>query len=141
MESRNISEEYNKIGRELIETEPELADILNSQATVVFLASDKKKTEKGKVVHAECEKISDKYKWGIPADFTITVFEPNVREFSDRQMRILLFHELLHIHIEFTDNGEKYSTNPHDLEDFKIIIEKYGARWSEIDTTEEEAEK
>lgn len=141
METRSINEEYNKIGRELIETEEALVDILNSRATIVFLSSDKKKMEKGKVVHAECEKISDKYKWGIPADYTITVFEKNCQGFSDRQMRILLFHELLHVGIEFQDGAEKYTTNPHDLEDFKLIIERFGARWAEIDTSEEEGKE
>ena len=38
METRTINEEYSKIGRELIETEPALADILNSQATIIFLS-------------------------------------------------------------------------------------------------------
>ena len=97
--------------------------------------------EKGKVVHAECERISDKYKWGIPADFTITVFDKNCQGFSDRQMRILLFHELLHVGIEFQDGSEKYTTNPHDLEDFKLIIERFGARWAEIDSSEEEGKE
>lgn len=141
METRTINEEYSKIGRELIETEEALVDILNSRATIIFLSSDKKKMEKGKVVHAECERISDKYKWGIPADYTITVFEPNCQGFSDRQMRILLFHELLHVGIEFRDGSEKYTTNPHDLEDFKLIIERFGARWSEIDSSEEEGKE
>lgn len=141
METRTINEEYSKIGRELIETEEALVDILNSRATIIFLSSDKKKMEKGKVVHAECEKISDKYKWGIPADYTITVFEPNCQGFSDRQMRILLFHELLHVGIEFRDGSEKYTTNPHDLEDFKLIIERFGPRWAEIDSSEEEGKE
>lgn len=141
METRTISEEYNQIGRELIETEPELVDILNSRATIIFLGSNKKKMEKGKTVFAECEKISDKYKWGIPADFTITVFEPNVAEFTPRQMRILLFHELLHVGIEYTDAGEKYSTRPHDLEDFKLIIEKFGPRWADKEIQEEEGDE
>ena len=141
METRTINEEYSKIGRELIETEEALVDIINSRATIIFLSSDKKKMEKGKVVHAECEKISDKYKWGIPADYTITVFEPNCQGFSDRQMRILLFHELLHVGIEFRDGSEKYTTNPHDLEDFKLIIERFGPRWAEIDSSEEEGKE
>lgn len=141
METRTINEEYSKIGRELIETEEAQVDILNSRATIIFLSSDKKKMEKGKVVHAECEKISDKYKWGIPADYTITVFEPNCQGFSDRQMRILLFHELLHVGIEFRDGSEKYTTNPHDLEDFKLIIERFGPRWAEIDSSEEEGKE
>ena len=52
--------------------------------------------------------------------------------FTEDQMRILLFHELLHIGIEFTEDGqEKYSIKPHDYEDFKIIIDRYGTDWSQ----------
>lgn len=138
MDTRTINEEYNKIGRELIETEEALVDILNSKATVIFLSSNHPKKGAGKIIHAECEKINEKYKWGIPADFTITVFEPNVAEFTPEQIRILLFHELLHINIEFTDAGEKYSINPHDLEDFRLIIEKYGPNWDRPQASAEE---
>lgn len=77
-------------------------------------------------------RVQDKYKWGIPADFTITVFEPNCRGFSEKQLEILLFHELLHIHIEYKDGEEKYSINPHDLEDFRYIIDRFGSHWDEV---------
>jgi hypothetical protein len=138
MDTRTINEEYAKIGRELIETEEALVDIANSQATIIFLSSEHKKAGKGKVIHAECEKVSEKYKWGIPCDFTITVFEPNVEGFTEEQMRILLFHELLHIGIDFRDDGtEDYSIRPHDLEDFKLIIDRYGTDWSVTDGNSE----
>ena len=74
--------------------------------------------------------MPDKYKWSIPADFIITVFEPNVENFTEEQIRILLFHELLHIGIEEDGNEEKYYVRPHDLEDFKLIIERFGIEWS-----------
>lgn len=132
MDRRTLNERYSEIGRDLIETEDALVDIRNSQATIVFLASEHKKVENGKTVFAQCEKISEKYKWGIPADFTITVFEPNVEGFTEDQIRILLFHELLHVRIEFKDGEEKYSINPHDLEDFKYIIDRFGTNWAEV---------
>lgn len=132
MDRRTLNERYSEIGRDLIETEDALVDIRNSQATIVFLASEHKKAENGKTVFAQCEKISEKYKWGIPADFTITVFEPNVEGFTEDQIRILLFHELLHVRIEFKDGEEKYSINPHDLEDFKYIIDRFGTNWAEV---------
>lgn len=132
MDKRTISERYAEIAADLIANEEELIDIANSQATIIYLSSEHKKMASGKIIHAECEKVSEKYKWGIPCDFTITVFEPNVQDFTDEQIRILLFHELLHVGIEFRQDGsEIYSIKPHDLEDFKTIIDRFGTGWDE----------
>ena len=131
MDNREISEEYAEIGARVIEEEDSLIDLRNSQATIVYLTSEKQKNAKGKVVCAECEKVPDKYKWSVPADFTITVFLPNVEGFSEEQKRILMFHELKHVGIIFNaDGSETYSTVPHDYEDFKEIIDRYGTDWS-----------
>ena len=131
MEKREISEEYAKIAQEVIETEESLIDIRNSQATIIYLTSESKKTNKGKAVCGECEKVPDKYKWSIPADFTITVFLPNVENFTEEQKRILIFHELLHVGIEFNNDGsETYSVRPHNYEDFKEIIDRFGTDWA-----------
>lgn len=134
MDSRTINEHYAEIGRELIETEDVLVDIANSTATIIYLSSEHKKTATGKIVKAECEKVSEKYKWGIPCDYTITVFEPNCEGMTEDQIKILLLHELLHIKIEFKDDGtESFGINPHDLEDFKYIVDRYGTDWSKVD--------
>jgi predicted metallopeptidase len=127
---RKINEHYAEIAAELIEEEPALEYIAESNVTIVYLSSDSEKTNKGKVVCGQCEKVPDKYRWGIPADFTITVFEPNVEKFTDEQIKILLFHELLHIGIEEDGNEERYFIRPHDLEDFKLIIDRFGTEWS-----------
>jgi hypothetical protein len=130
MENRSINEEYSQIAHDLIENEPILNDIKESEVTILYLSSDYEKKSKGKIVCGECEKIPDKYKWSIPADFTITIYEPNVIGFTDEQMKILLLHELLHVGIKFTDNGdESYFIRPHDIEDFRQIIDKYGLDW------------
>ena len=131
MDNRVIREEYAEIAKEIIDTEESLTDIANSKATIIYLGSDNPKTSKGKAVCGECERVQDKNKWAIPADYTITVFEPNIVGFSREQLRILLFHELLHIKIDFEEDGsEKYSTKPHDYEDFKEIIDRFGTDWS-----------
>lgn len=131
METRTLNERYSEIAHELIETEDALTDIANSQATIVYLSSNMAKKGKESVIYGECEKISDKYKWGIPADFTITVYEPNVLNFTDDQLKILIFHELLHVGIDFKEDGsESYFCRKHDYEDFKIIIDRYGTDWS-----------
>ncbi len=131
MDNRIIREEYAEMAAKIIEEEPLLTDIANSHATIIYLGSDNPKTGKGKIIHAECEKVQDKNKWAIPCDFTITVFEPNTADFTPEQMRILLFHELLHVGVEFMEDGqEKYSIKPHDYEDFKEIIDRFGTEWS-----------
>ena len=78
MDNRIIRDEYAEIAAKIIDEEESLTDVANCHATIVYLGSDNEKKSKGKAVLAECEKVSDKYKWGIPADFTITVFEKNV---------------------------------------------------------------
>lgn len=131
MEQREKSEYFEKMAEALIDTTPELAYIKNSQVKIVYLVSSQAKKAGAKVVHGECEKIPAKYRWAIPADFSITLFAPNNAHMSEHQLEILLFHELLHIGIEPADDGgENYNVIPHDLEDFKTIIDKYGTDWS-----------
>ena len=132
-ETRRMNEHYAEIGQELIETEDALIDVANSQATIVYLSSDAAPKSKDNIKQAVCEKVADKNKWAIPADFTITVYEPNIVGFSEEQLRILIFHELLHVGIEFKeDNTEIYYCKDHDYQDFKIIIDRYGTDWSKV---------
>lgn len=131
MESRTISEEYSRIGMDLIRTEECLRHIAESEITVMFLASDCEKRAKGRTVYGECEKVPSKWKWAVPCDFTVTVFEPNVERFTDEQLRILILHELLHIGAEADGNEERYYVRPHDYEEFREIAQRYGLEWSE----------
>lgn len=129
MDSRTLNEEYQSIAQELIDTEPELAYIKESDVTIVCLSSEHEKKTKEKIIFGQCEKVAEKYKWGIPADFTITIFEPNVVDFSLDQLRILIFHELLHVGID----GETLYCRPHDTEDFKTIITRFGVDWAQTE--------
>lgn len=131
MDNRHINNDYAVIADNLIRHEPSLFHLLESRAKIIYLSSDYAKTSKGKLVFGQCEKVADKYKWGIPADFTITVFEPNVEKFTENQIRILLHHELLHVGIDKkADGSESYSIVDHDIEDFKLILDTYGTDWS-----------
>lgn len=132
-DNRSMNEYYQQIAKELIEVRPELEAIRESDVQIVLLSSDHKPKKGGKLVFGQCEKIANKYKWAIPADFTITVFEPNCDGMTDEQLSILIFHELLHVGVEIDDNGEwKYFTVPHDLEDFKAIVDEYGTSWADV---------
>ena len=130
---RTLNEKYAIIGADLIDKEPSLQYIKDSSATIVYLSSELKKTDKQKLVLGQCERVAEKYKWGLPCDFTITVFEPNVEELTEEQIRILIFHELLHVGIKIGADGEEtYFCRPHDLEDFKEIIDRFGSEWNYV---------
>ena len=133
MDNRKINELYAEIGAELIDTEESLRNLKDSNVQIIYLSSGHRKMSSGNPVFGQCEKIADKYKWGIPCDFTVTIFEPNVVEFNftDDQIRALIHHELLHVGVERTeDDTEKYFIVPHDLEDFRLILQKYGIDWN-----------
>lgn len=135
-DTRQINEEYTKIGAELIETEEALANLRGMPYTIIYLSSSHKKKSKGNLIFGQCEKVSEKNKWAIPCDFTITVFEPNCVGMSNEQIRTLIFHELLHVG---ADKDEPY-IRPHDLEDFRYIIRKFGVDWSKTAAGDEENE-
>ena len=131
MEHRSINDKYRAIAENLINTMPELEYIKDSSVQITYLESDTpKKADKDKVVLGECEKVQSKNRWAIEADFTITLYGPNLIGLSEKQMEIVLFHELLHIGIDWGEEGEVYYVRKHDLEDFKIIIDKYGTDWA-----------
>lgn len=132
MEHRQINTNYEEIAQELIDHEPELAYIKDSRVKIAFLESDQsKKADKDKLVLGECEKVAAKNKWAINYDFTITLFRNNLIGLTLDQIRIVLFHELLHVGIEpGADGDEIYSVVKHDLEDFKTIIDRFGTDWA-----------
>lgn len=132
-DNRQINEKYAKIGQELIDTEDVLFDIRNSRATIIYLSSDLAKTDKDRLVLGQCERVADKYKWSIPADFTITLFEPNIIGKSDEAIRRIIFHELLHVGIGTgKDSDERYYVRGHDFEDFKVLIDRWGTDYASI---------
>ena len=129
-DTRTPSERYARIGRELVETEDALAHIRHSSATIVYLSSQTKKTSRGRLVRGQCERVPDRWKWAVPADFAITVFEPNCVGMGEEQIRTLLLHELMHVGVATNKDGDEvYRTVPHDLEDFRAIVERFGLDW------------
>lgn len=58
------------------------------------------------------------------------VYEPNCEGMDDEHMSRLLFHELLHVGIDVDEDGEeRYSVRPHDLEDFRECVDRWGVDW------------
>lgn len=130
-ETRVQSERYALIGRELIETEPALAPLRGSGARIAFLSSDGKRTSNGRAVMGRCERVPARFRWCVPYDFTVTVFEPNVQTLDEFQLRTLLLHELLHAGVDVLEDGtERYRIVPHDVEDFREVVERFGLDWA-----------
>ncbi len=136
MDRREVNEEYNEIMKELIEERKELEALRYAPVTIICLSSCHRKKKNGGLVYGQCEKVQEKNKWSIPCDFTITVFEPNCEGFTEEQMRILIFHELLHVGID----GSDFFVRPHDLEDFKLIVNEFGTDWAEVKKQQKEPE-
>lgn len=130
MESREPSRRWRDLADEVIATEPSLAGIRESSVRICYLSSDRERSSRGRIVFAECERVPDKWRWAVPYDFAITVFEPNAARLSGDQLRVLMLHELLHVGVERDGNEERHYVVPHDVEDFMEVVERYGLGWS-----------
>ena len=108
MEHRILNDNYKQIAEELINTEPELSYIKDSRVRIAYLESDNaKKADADKLVLGECEKVQAKHKWAISYDFTITLYKNNLVGLTEDQIRIVMFHELLHVGIEPGPEGDE----------------------------------
>lgn len=125
MDRRTISEYYTEMANQLIKSEPILSYLDGAPINIIYLESTLRKKGNGKITLGECEKVKEKNKWSIPCDFTITIFAPNVVGMTEDQLKILMMHELMHINKDYT------SAKPHDLEDFKYIVERFGVNWAD----------
>jgi dephospho-CoA kinase len=123
-----ISTEYRELAEEVISEREELAWLENVR--IQYLTSQDNKTHNDKSVCGECIKVEDIYKTFIPFDFLIVVYIPNVSKMTRSQRKMLMHHELLHIGFNNTKEGKVFKVVPHDIEDFRAIIEKYGLDWA-----------
>lgn len=131
-EQTEISEEYAQIAAKVIEEHKDISWMKYAEVSIGYMSSNKKKHSGGKTVFADCRKVQDRDKRFIPFDFIITVYDQNVTGFNDKQMEILIYHELLHVGVEEKDDGNvKYFIVPHDLEEFTKVIDQYGEGWQQ----------
>lgn len=125
--SYKLTHEYDAILEDLLKNQLGLEYIAYNGVAVGIIASDKEKKKEGGTVYADCRKAPEYWKTFTPYDFLITIYEPNCEGKDDEHMRRLLHHELLHIGVD----GERLFCKPHDLQDFKVIVDKYGVDWIE----------
>lgn len=115
---------------DVVNSVPTLSHLSSPLLRVAFQWSDEQKVKDNKLVFADTEKIKDKLKGFLAYDFLITFYEPNLRDVSEEGKRRLMYHECLHIGF---DGDNKFWIIPHDFEDFKEIVRKYGADWINCD--------
>lgn len=125
-ETYTIAADYAEMSNDIIRDK--CPDILAAGFSVGFLSCTKeKKRGKDQLILGECKKINDFEAVFCPYDFVIIIYDVNCEGMSDEQIKILLWHELKHIGIDGRGNGY---VKPHDIEDFRDIIDKYGLDWA-----------
>ena len=123
------NDELTELAMEIVKEEPIFAPIIETGTTFVVCKCDKAKHNRTMTTYGDCRSVPEAFRWCVPYEFQITIYEPNVADLSEEQMRILLFHELLHIGVEMGNGAPKKFIRSHDVEDFKCIIAKYGTEW------------
>lgn len=102
------------------------AHLDDPECRIAYQYSDEAKKSGGKVVYADTERVKEKLKGFLPFDFIITFYRPNTEHLDEDRMEKLMFHELCHI--GFKGPGS-YSIIPHDIEDFRVVIDSWGLDW------------
>lgn len=115
------------LANKIINKFPEFNFIKEWDIKIGYVISYEKKRGE-KIIFADCRKVTEVYKAYLPFDFIITFYENNTGFLNDNQLKILMYHELKHIGI-----GERgLKINPHDIEDFSDILDKYGLDWNDF---------
>lgn len=121
-----VSEELQQLGEKIIDGNAELTYIALNDIKIGYIVSYKSKRQAGRIIHADCRKVEPLYRAFLPFDFIITFYFPNTYYMTDNQKKVLMLHELKHVGI-----GPKgLRVEPHDVEDFISIINRYGLSWN-----------
>jgi len=123
------SEDLRMIADKLIQTEEKFEHLKDTGCRIAYQYSDQARKVHGKDVFADTEKVKDKFKQFIAYDFIVTFYTPNTGILDDEHMSRLMYHELSHIGYDPEEN--LFSIIPHDLEDFRDVIGKWGIDWVE----------
>lgn len=122
-----VDEKLKALAATVMEKRKDLKKLAVPECRIAYLRSDKKKTSHGRMVFADTEKLTDKVKALTPFDFIITFYDPACAALNDEQMEVLMIHELKHVGYE---PGKPFFIIPHDVEDFRDVINDFGLDWS-----------
>ena len=126
-EDYEISEQYKNLAVKIAQKRNDLRWLVDNDHfdDIVFVISYAPKKNKSSTF-ADTRKVKGSYKAFCPYALIVTIYEPVASMLSDNQIKILLYHELLHI----GHNGECYILQEHDVQDFYRLLKKYGVDWS-----------
>ena len=124
MERLIKDEKLDVMARDIISNTAELSHL--ADARIVYRWSDREKKRGDSYVYGECKKADDIWKQIHGYDFLI-VFYAAALTLSDKAKDILMRHELMHA--GYDPETSKCSIIRHDLEDFRAIINEFGADW------------
>lgn len=120
---------YN-LGNKVIAKYPELTILGDADCRIAYQYCDKAKRSNGFEVYADTTLINDKLKQFINIDFLITFYMGNTEALDDDRMEMLMYHELCHIGYDPGKEGsDRYRIIPHDVEEFRTVIDKWGLDW------------
>lgn len=122
------SENLRLIAENLIANEEKFESLREGGCRIAYQYSDQAKKSQGKEVYADTEKIKDKIKQICPYDFVITFYTPNIDGLDEEHLSRLMYHELCHVGYNAEDN--LFWIIPHDLEDFRDVVGKWGIDWA-----------
>jgi predicted metallopeptidase len=117
--------EVEKIGDEVIQDKGLALDDIEIAYIKVYPNLSKTKVATCRVANHREHFFTD------GADYIISVSGDIWDNLDDKRKRILIWHELEHIHFEYSETRGEYNfkTRNHDVEDFQNIIEKHGVDW------------
>lgn len=93
---------------------------------------DKPTKRSGKIVLGTAEVVSPKFNYLTGIDFVISIYQGTWDIMVEEQRKALLDHELCHCFVGEDKQGNPvYKIIPHDLEEFREIIERYGVDWAD----------
>ncbi len=125
IQDAEVSRDLKRLGDKIINRFPEFSFIREYDIKIGYVVSQQRKQGE-KITYADCRKVQDVFKAYLPFDFIITFYERNTGFLNESQLKVLMKHELKHVGM-----GEKgLKIMPHDIEDFRDIIEEYGMDWN-----------
>lgn len=121
------SDELQLLAEAVVKKYANFNHLADGGCRIAFQYADNAKTSSGKIVYADTERVKEKYKAFMPYDFVITFYKGNTAGLTVEQMEHLMYHELKHVGYE--PDERKFFIVPHDLEDFKDVVNKWGVDW------------
>ena len=120
-------DDLKALGEKVIAVNEKLGHLNSPSCRIAYQYSSQEKKSNKKTTYADTERIKDKLKAFLPYDFIITFYQPNTAELDAETMERLMYHELCHV--GYDEDSGAYSIIPHDVEDFRDVIEHWGLDW------------